>query len=41
VIEARPNLPFPNHLQGIDTFDGDWENLTVSNNVIIPARAGA
>jgi Right handed beta helix region len=35
IRQTDPNLPFPNHLQGIDTFDGDWENLTVSNNVVI------
>jgi Right handed beta helix region len=29
------NLPFPTYLQGIDAFDGDWTNLTVTNNVVV------
>jgi Right handed beta helix region len=35
IRQTEPDLPFPNFLQGIDTFDGDWENLRVTNNVII------
>jgi hypothetical protein len=30
-----PNLPFANALQGIDAFDENWTNLTVTNNVIV------
>jgi hypothetical protein len=28
-------LPFPTYLQGIDAFDEDWTNVTVTNNVVI------
>ena len=35
IRQADPNLPFPNFLQAIDAFDGDWTNLTVTNNVVI------
>jgi hypothetical protein len=35
IRQADPNLPFPNYLQGIDAFDGDWTNLTVTNNVVV------
>ena len=27
--------PFPTYLQGIDVFDEDWTNMTVTNNVVI------
>jgi hypothetical protein len=29
------NNPFPTYLQGIDAFDEDWTNITVTNNVIV------
>ena len=35
IRQTDPNVPFPNALQGIDEFDGDWSNLTVTNNVVI------
>ena len=35
VRETVPNNPFPQYLQGIDTFDEDWTNVTVTNNVVI------
>ena len=35
IRQADPNLPFPNFLQAIDAFDGDWTNLTVTNNVVV------
>jgi hypothetical protein len=35
IRQTDPNLPFPNLLQGIDAFDGDWENLQVTNNVVV------
>jgi hypothetical protein len=35
IRQTDPNLPFPNYLQGIDAFDGDWMNLTVTNNVVV------
>ena len=35
IRQADPNLPFPYYLQGIDAFDGDWTNLTVTNNVVV------
>jgi hypothetical protein len=30
-----PHLAFPTYLQGIDAFDEDWTNVTVTNNVIV------
>ncbi len=33
--ETVPNNPFPTYLQGIDAFDEDWTNVTVTNNVVI------
>ena len=35
IRQTDPKLPFPNNLQGIDAFDGDWTNLTVTNNVVV------
>jgi hypothetical protein len=35
IRQTDPNLPFPTYLQGIDAFDGDWTNLTVTNNVLV------
>jgi hypothetical protein len=35
VRETDPNNPFPTYLQGIDAFDEDWTNVTVTNNVVI------
>jgi hypothetical protein len=35
VRQADPNLTFPTYLQGIDAFDGDWDNLKVTNNVVL------
>jgi hypothetical protein len=35
IRQTDPKLPFPNYLQGIDAFDGDWTNVTVTNNVIV------
>jgi hypothetical protein len=35
VRETVPNNPFPAYLQGIDAFDEDWTNVTVTNNVVI------
>ena len=35
VRQEDPNNPFPTYLQGIDAFDDDWTNMTVTNNVII------
>ena len=33
--QTDPKLAFPTYLQGIDAFDEDWTNLTVTNNVIV------
>jgi hypothetical protein len=33
--QTDPNLKFPTYLQGIDAFDEDWANVTVSNNVVV------
>ena len=33
--QTDPKLAFPTYLQGIDAFDEEWTNLTVTNNVII------
>jgi hypothetical protein len=35
IRQTDPNLAFPTYLQGIDAFDEDWTNVTVTNNVII------
>jgi parallel beta-helix repeat protein len=35
VRQTDPSLPFPTYLQGIDDFDEDWTNMTVTNNVVI------
>jgi hypothetical protein len=35
IRHTDPKLPFPNYLQGIDAFDGDWTNLAVTNNVVV------
>ena len=35
IRQTDPKLPFPYQLQGIDAFDGDWTNLTVTNNVVV------
>jgi hypothetical protein len=35
VRQTDPNLAFPSYLQGIDAFDEDWTNVTVTNNVIV------
>jgi hypothetical protein len=33
--QTDPQLAFPTYLQGIDAFDEDWTNVTVTNNVVI------
>jgi hypothetical protein len=35
VRQTDPGLSFPSVLQGIDAFDSDWTNVTVSNNVVV------
>jgi hypothetical protein len=35
VRQTDPQLAFPQYLQGIDAFDEDWTNVTVTNNVIV------
>ena len=35
VRQTDPQLAFPGYLQGIDAFDEDWTNVTVTNNVVI------
>jgi hypothetical protein len=35
IRQTDPKLAFPTYLQGIDAFDEDWTNVTVTNNVII------
>ena len=35
IRQTDPKLAFPIYLQGIDAFDEDWANLTVTNNVIV------
>ena len=35
IRQTDPNLPFPTYLMAIDAFDGDWTNLTVTNNVVV------
>jgi Right handed beta helix region len=35
IRQTDPELSFPYFLQGIDAFDSDWTNVTVTNNVVI------
>jgi hypothetical protein len=35
VRQTDPKLAFPTYLQGIDAFDEDWTNMTVTNNVLV------
>jgi hypothetical protein len=35
IRQTDPKLAFPTYLQGIDAFDEDWTNLTVTNNVVV------
>jgi Right handed beta helix region len=35
VRQTDPELSFPTYLQGIDAFDEDWTDVTVTNNVIV------
>jgi hypothetical protein len=35
VRQTDPQLAFPTYLQGIDAFDEDWTNITVTNNVVV------
>jgi hypothetical protein len=35
IRQTDPELSFPTYLQGIDAFDEDWTNVTVTNNVVI------
>src|ERR1700722_14563585 len=35
VRQTDPQPAFPTYLQGIDAFDEDWTNVTVTNNVVI------
>lgn len=35
IAKTRPNLKFPNELQGITAFDMDWSNVSIINNVVV------
>jgi hypothetical protein len=35
VRQTDPELSFPTYLQGIDNFNSDWTNMTITNNVVI------
>jgi len=35
IRQTDPELSFPTYLQGIDAFNSDWTNVTVTNNVLI------
>ena len=35
IRQTDPKLAFPSYLQGIDAFDEEWTNVTVTNNVVI------
>ena len=35
IRQTDPELSFPTYLQGIDAFDSDWTNVTVTNNVVV------
>jgi Right handed beta helix region len=35
IRQTDPQNPFPTYLMGIDAFDSDWTNVTVTNNVVV------
>jgi parallel beta-helix repeat protein len=35
IRQTDPKLAFPTYLQGIDAFDEEWTNVTVTNNVVV------
>lgn len=35
IRQTDPKIAFPTYLQGIDAFDADWTNVTVTNNVVV------
>jgi hypothetical protein len=35
IRQTDPELSFPTYLQGIDAFNSDWTNVTVTNNVLV------
>ncbi len=35
IRQTDPNLQYLSYLQGIDAFDEDWTNVTVTNNVVV------
>ena len=35
IRQTDPKLAFPSGLQGIDAFDEEWTNVTVTNNVVV------
>jgi hypothetical protein len=35
IRQTDPQLAFPTYLMGIDAFDEDWTNVTITNNVIV------
>ena len=35
IRQTDPKLPFPVYLQGIDAFDEEWTNVTVTNNAVV------
>ncbi len=41
VRQTDPELSFPTYLQGIDDFNSDWTNVTVTNNVVITSGCHA
>jgi hypothetical protein len=41
IRQTDPALSFPTYLQGIDAFDSDWTNVTVTNNVVITSACWA
>jgi hypothetical protein len=41
VRQADRELSFPTYLQGIDDFNSDWTNMTVTNNVVITSGCHA
>ena len=41
IRQTDPELSFPTYLQGIDAFDSDWTNMTITNNVIITSSCYA
>ena len=41
IRQTDPELSFPTYLQGIDNFNSEWTNMTVTNNVVVTSACNA